>query len=49
MGKGKGKEIVKEAENNIEEEIEDENEGNMNTLSRRGVFRPRETLQGKTF
>ena len=44
MGKGKGKEVVKEAEDYIEEEIEDDIEeevqGDINTLLRRGAFRP---------
>ena len=47
MRKGKGKEVIKEAEDNIkeeieneiEEEIEDEIEGDMNTPLRGGVFR----------
>ena len=43
MGKGKGKEVIKEAEGYIKEEIEDnieeEIQGDINTLLRRGVFR----------
>ena len=57
MGKGKGKEVIKETENNIEEEVEneikeeveDEIKGDMNILLRGGAFRPEGTFTREDF
>ena len=53
MRKGKGKEVIKEAEDNIKEEIEnnieEEVQGDINTPLRRGVFRPRGTFTREDF